>query len=475
MGTDPNALSCNRCGARLASGNIDPLCRPCQRAMHASALNPPEVPQEFWTNEQLQDALVRERHIGHAVRSYRRHPFHGRRPIPQEVVARWLNISQAQLARIERGHPITDLERLIQWAGTLRIPQELLWFAMPVGGTETTTSRETEIIGYPAVLLAMPPDLQRIELLRQEMSDIFQGSISEANIEEWERIAIRYARATRDRAAGVLLSDISQDLAELTRLIRNQRSESTTRRLMRVSAQMSGLMCLAFCLLDDRQSFRKWARTANLAGNEAGDPETLSWVLAQEAYGHYYSGDIAEALDVARHAYEVASGPCPGAALASALEARAYAATGRGAETRGSLARAEDILSKLDGEALVPSAFGYNEASFRFHEGNAYTHLRDFKSAIRSQDRALELCAPDNYADWAMTRLDRAQCLIYAGDITSGLEYAGETITTISPSQRRGIILLRSQEVIKALSEGQKKLPAARTFSELLAATTPRL
>ena len=307
--------------------------------------------------------------------------------------------------------------------------------------------------------------------LRQEMSDVFQSAIGEASLEEWERIAIRYARATRDRAAGILLGDISQDLTDLCRLIRNQRTESTARRLTRVSAQMSGLMCLVFCLLDDRQSFRKWARTASLAGNEAGDPETLSWVLAQEAYGHYYSGDITEALDVARHAYEVVHVPCTGAALSSALEARAYAVTGREVETRNALARAEEVLSHLDGDSLVPSAFGYNEASFRFHEGNAYTHLRDVKSAMRAQDRALELCAPDNYADWAMTRLDRAQCLIYAGDITGGLEYASETITTIAPAQRRGIITLRGRDIVETLPEGEKRLPAARSFQELLVAS----
>jgi tetratricopeptide (TPR) repeat protein len=285
----------------------------------------------------------------------------------------------------------------------------------------------------------MLPDLQQIELLRQEMSDMFHGAISEASLEEWERIAIRYAKGTCDRAAGVLLGDISQDLGELGRLIRNQRAESTVLRLTRISAQMSGLMCLVFCLLDDRQSFRKWARTASLAGNEAGDSVILSWVLAQEAYGHFYSGDVAEAIDVARHAYEVV--------------------------------QAEEILSRLDEESMIPSAFGYNEASFRFHEGNAYTHLGDFKSAMRAQDRALQLCAPDNYADWAMTRLDRAQCLINAGDITSGMEYASETIVTISPAQRRGIITLRGREIVEALPEDKRKNPAARNFHELLAAS----
>jgi len=74
----------------------------------------------------------------------------------------------------------------------------------------------------------------------------------------------------------------------------------------------------------------------------------------------------------------------------------------------------------------------------------------------------------DNYADWAMTRLDRAQCLIYTGDITSGLEYASETITTIAPAQRRGIITLRGRGIVETLPEGEKRLPAARSFQELL-------
>jgi tetratricopeptide (TPR) repeat protein len=152
---------------------------------------------------------------------------------------------------------------------------------------------------------------------------------------------------------------------------------------------------------------------------------------------------------------------------------RAYAVTGRNTETRNALARAENILSQLGDDARIPSAFGYNEASFRFHEGNAYTHLRDFKSAMRAQDRALELCSPENYADWAMTRLDRAQCLIYAGDIATGLEYASETITTIAPTQRQGIVALRSRSILDSLPATEMKLSAASNFRQLLAASIP--
>jgi tetratricopeptide (TPR) repeat protein len=141
-------------------------------------------------------------------------------------------------------------------------------------------------------------------------------------------------------------------------------------------------------------------------------------------------------------------------------------------ETREALARAESTLSQLSGDVLIPSAFGYNEASFRFHEGNAYTHLRDVKSALKAQERALELCSQDNYTDWALTRLDRAQCLLYSGDASDGLAYATATMTSLTEAQRRGIITLRGQEIVKALPEAEKKAIAARDFKELLMVQT---
>jgi hypothetical protein len=140
MRTDPTARSCGRCGSRLASDNPEPLCRPCLRTARTDTLRPPAVPPEFWRHAELRDALVRDRHIGRAVRAYRRHPFHGRRPIPQDVAARWLSISQTQLARIERGRPLADLNRLMQWAKILRIPQELLWFKLRPDETQAATS-----------------------------------------------------------------------------------------------------------------------------------------------------------------------------------------------------------------------------------------------------------------------------------------------------------------------------------------------
>ncbi len=313
-----------------------------------------------------------------------------------------------------------------------------------------------------------------IDLVRRGLDNaLSEGTMGQAALDDWERTVIRYGRATRDRPAGGLLDDISTDLAELKLTLQRHRSASALRQLTRITAQMSGLMALLLVKLGDRRSFHGWARTARLAASEAGDPVTLSWVLAQESYGHYYSSDFREAAEVAYHAQDIVrTSPCVGAALAAALEGRAQAAMGHRQEARAALARAEDILSHLRGDELAPSAFGYNEGQLRFHEGSAYTMLHDARSAFRAQARALELCPPGDYTDWAMTRLDRAICLAYDGDMSAALSYAMETFVGLTESQRRGIITLRGYDLLNSLPAQQDALDEARDFRELLMLTT---
>ncbi|MCZ7440453.1 helix-turn-helix transcriptional regulator [Micromonospora sp. WMMC241] len=88
------------------------------------------MPASFWEHEPVRLALA-GRHLGRAIRAYRNHPYQGRSPLPQSVVAAWLGITQAQLSRVENGPPIVHLDRLIHWARLLRIPSSHLWFTLP--------------------------------------------------------------------------------------------------------------------------------------------------------------------------------------------------------------------------------------------------------------------------------------------------------------------------------------------------------
>jgi tetratricopeptide (TPR) repeat protein len=314
------------------------------------------------------------------------------------------------------------------------------------------------------------PSLDEIEFIRRSLHEMVgDNPMSEATIEDWEQTVLQHGRAARYQPPNVLLASLAADLADLKQELARCRSAAAMRRLTRVTAHMAGLMCLALVKLDERPAFRRWARTARVAASEAGDPMTLAWVRAQEAYGHYYSGNINEALDVARHAQEVTRGfPCVGAALGAALEARAQASLGRHAETQEALRRAEAILAQLDANSTSQSAFSYSEAQLRFHEGSAYTHLHDTRSAWAAQRRALELVPANDYTDRTLTRLDRAICLAHDGDGTAAVEYAVQALSGLAEDQRQGILTLRARETLRAIPAAQRALPAAREFQDLL-------
>ncbi len=122
------------CGTRLAADNTEYQCARCVRASRDKLIVPPEVPAEFWQTEPLRDAFMRQ-HMGRVARAYRLHPHHqsvyGLSGISQRLLGQWLGLTQAQISRIESGQPIRNLDTLVYWARTLRIPAELLWFRLP--------------------------------------------------------------------------------------------------------------------------------------------------------------------------------------------------------------------------------------------------------------------------------------------------------------------------------------------------------
>ena len=121
--------SCARCDTRLAWDNTDRLCAACRIKARDDLIKPPTLPRAFWLHDHLRDALD-SWHFGHLIAAYRSHPHHGR-VLTQQTVAGWLNLTQAQLSRIESGHAPEELGKLTHWAITLGVPGDLLWFKLP--------------------------------------------------------------------------------------------------------------------------------------------------------------------------------------------------------------------------------------------------------------------------------------------------------------------------------------------------------
>lgn len=394
------------------------------------------------------------------------------------------------IARYERGQvawPSAHYRSGLRAVLGVSTDSELGFHPSPRGSTTMAATRHDKVLasdsedaaetfaalGYGA-FPAESSALQQAEQLRLGVHEVLaEGALSEASLDEWDLTVVRHGMATRDRPAAALLVDLSADFGELERAMNRCRSVSTLRRLTRVTAHMSGLMCLTLVKLDERPAFRRWARTARVAALEIDDPVTHAWVLAQEAYGHFYSDDLPEAVHVARHAQAVVPNTaCVGSVLAAALEARALAALGRAEPTYAALHRAESILAILDESAVVASAFGYNEAQLRFHESNALTHLGDTKAAWTAQERALTLVPASDFMDRAFTQLDRAVCIARDGDAAGASGQALDTLLGLTKAQRAGIITSRARQLVAALPPQRQALRPVRELRDVLALPT---
>jgi transcriptional regulator with XRE-family HTH domain len=405
----------------------------------------------------------------------------------QTDIARAVPCHRTNVAHAEAGSQLPDVhfwetaDRVVGASGALMARYDALIQARQAHAAHLQVQRRAKAQATVRQLRAASPParhdtsadpvpMHAIETLRRGLNEtISERTMTPASLDDWEQTVFYYGQATRNRAPIVLLGDLSVDLAQLREALARCRSASALRRLTRTTAQMAGLMCLTLIKLDERTAFRRWARTARLAAHEAGDPLIHSWVRAQEAYGHYYSGDLAEAIQVAQHA-QALSGPVPsvGAVLAAALEARAQAALGHRQETCAALGYAEACLSRLDASDIGTSAFNYNEAQLRFHEGNAFTHLHDTRAAWRAQETALDLCPASDYMDQTMTKLDRANCLVYDGDVTGAVDVMTEATTQLTDQQRQGIIAARVRETIAVLTPQHQALPVVRDLHDLL-------
>ncbi|MEU1813107.1 helix-turn-helix domain-containing protein [Micromonospora aurantiaca (nom. illeg.)] len=118
-----------------------------------------------------------EQHMGRVVRAYRCHPWHGRTPLPQELVGDWLQLKQSQVSKLESGRPRKHLDWLKFVARTLRIPAEVLWFKLDgnkgggAGVVPTIAPRVPNELLRRARLARVSPSGSGRVLSRQELAE----------------------------------------------------------------------------------------------------------------------------------------------------------------------------------------------------------------------------------------------------------------------------------------------------------------
>lgn len=391
------------CGTRLARDNPGDRCAGCLSAESAVPSGAPKVSREFWEIPELRSALA-SRHMGKVIREFRYHPDHGRRPLSQERVAGWFGLTQAQLSRIETGSPIVHLDRLTQWARTLSIPAEKLWFALPDDNPPAEPDATSRIESFTPTAVPFrgrwtetfdqameewKSDVQRRDFLRgtaylatasatpalqwllghpdpavNETGSFLVGPPHIASVRQMTRtfrdLDNRFGGGHAREYVVRFLSD------EVAPLIRDGRYNSATGAAL-LSA-VSETMLLAGWMSYDAgyHGIAQRYMTHALRMALASDDRLMgAEVLAALSHQATYLRDTGSGIDLARAAGKTAQEKGHGALLAEAfvMEAHAHARTGDQGSCIRALTSAETTLARADRTA-DPQWIGYFDEAY---------------------------------------------------------------------------------------------------------------
>lgn len=131
--TGSGSRRCAGCGTMLAADNSARVCGRCHREQRDQLARPPQLKHEFFETDQFR-AAFESQHIGKVLRAYRNHPHHLRlfgKALNQELLGRWLGLTQAQVSKLENGKAEENLDALRNYAKVLHLPQHMLWFDLP--------------------------------------------------------------------------------------------------------------------------------------------------------------------------------------------------------------------------------------------------------------------------------------------------------------------------------------------------------
>lgn len=283
---------CDTCGQRLARDNRLNKCTTCQRKAGDLSLGPPVLATNFWTSSVIAEAL-HSWHFGQVIRAYRHHPFHGPRPLPQELVASWLGLTQTQLSRIESGPPVKDLDKLVAWARALRVPADLLWFKLPDAKPPTTLSPSP----------SRPVDTARTDELAEQsvLSGFhsFDGSIVDYLAEQLRRSKADDGALGPAHALPVVLGVVEA----ITQHVRDASSDER-KRLLTLGADGAEFAGWLYRDLEDTTNATYWYDRAMEWAQAANDTAMQGYVLlkkSQMAYDQRDAYRVAMFAEAAQH------------------------------------------------------------------------------------------------------------------------------------------------------------------------------
>jgi hypothetical protein len=366
-------------------------------------------------------------------------------------------MSQGQLSDIERGAPINNLDRLIFWAQLLAIPEDDLWFKLPVRGSDATVRPAAHlsfasVAAVPVVVHPGEPwaaaSLEGMVAAAAESSLRFvagatETSVTDAMLDElrWEvgRIAVDYVHAPLT----TLLQDLIVVRDVLFGLVQRRQTPRHSHDLYLLAGTSCALLANASHNVGDLRAALIQVRAAFTCADLADHDGLRAWSRGTAAVITEWSLRPEKAVELAAQGSAFTASHESRARLA-AIEARAAART---ADRARALAAVERLEVLADDDAEAPdeiTEFGgvlsFPRPKQEFYLGGTYGLLGDHEAAERHAMAAIaayESGPPTDrsYGDEALARVDLANARLASQDV-GGAHDALAPVLALPPERR---------------------------------------
>lgn len=383
---------CLGCGTLLAADNTARLCSRCHREQRDQLRTPPaQLRNEFFETDEFR-AAFESQHIGKVFKAYRNHPRHQRlfgKALNQELLGRWLGLTQAQVSKIENGKPEQNLETLRNYAKTLHLPQRLLWFDMP-GQTRLNlgTSRPASNLVVPGAndgVLVENTGMDTSELLRRMRASAIDSPTLDALNITVEQLCCDYSHID----ARELMVTGQQWLAKMTELLGSRVSFAQHRDILNNAGMLALLVgCLEYDVGDAR-SAEATRRMAMELGKESGEPGIVGWAQEMLAWFHLTAGNYRAVIPAAESGIQAAPSHSVAVQL-YAQQAKAYARMGMPEKVHEALEEGRKLLDKLPYPDRPDNHFVVDPDKWDFYAMDTYRIVGEDQLARRNAEEVIQ-------------------------------------------------------------------------------------
>lgn len=374
------------------------------------------MPVEFWQDERLREALA-SWHMGQVFYAYRVHPWHAR-VVSQETLAGWLGLTQAQLSRIESASTAPqDLSKLMNWAHSLRVPADLLWFKLRREPLPMQPTAERTDLAARKVLLDMIAPGGDWLPLSNDAPEYGVSGLSGLSLQATGEHLLRTFLHLDDELGGdSLYVPLTKYVARMAVSVK-----ANPRDGLAAYGQLNQMVGWLSLDANKHAHAKRYFATAVEVGHEVGDPGLVASALGYMSLQETYRGRSQPARSLAQMAFALTTDrltPLTKTVVGARL-ARAHASLGDEECLRVLDAVQADFA--LAGRDEEPPYVSYVDAvEVAAQRGACYLDLGMIEEAITALSEALDLLstrAPNRARDRVHYLSRLAKCYLLDGEV----------------------------------------------------------